>query len=315
MNLWTYRRPFTVHGEALVVLIETGLTRLRSRLLRGQQELARDETTISPGAADYRNHVLRHTLADGSRLEVETGYVSWWSAGIAVRVEGRTVHESHPGRTLAWPLLKGQGPMTPERVQQMQAQQQRDREQWQRSKPSLYVDIALALLFFVVSKATGNLTTAALVGAAAGLSVVVAQRFVKVDLLGGLAAFGVFTLLLSAGFSVLFQDEKLVQLKGTILGLLIASLILGDALLNRGRYFGVRMARYAVGWSLDPRRLAMGVAGLGLTMAMLNLLATQWLSKDAWLVYTTFIDAPLGIGLGLLALRWARRREQEETPG
>jgi hypothetical protein len=57
------------------------------------------------------------------------------------------------------------------------------------------------------------------------------------------------------------------------------------------------------------------VAGLGLTMAMLNLLATQWLSKDAWLVYTTFIDAPLGVGLGLLALRWARRREQEETPG
>jgi hypothetical protein len=71
------------------------------------------------------------------------------------------------------------------------------------------------------------------------------------------------------------------------------------------------MARYAVGWSLDPRRLAMGVAGLGLTMALLNLLATQWLSKDAWLFYTTFVDAPLGMGLAMLALRWARQRDHE----
>ena len=312
MNLWTYRRPFTVQGEDFVVRVETGFTRLRSRLMQGQQELARDETTVSPGAAEYRNHLLRHTLRDGSALEVESGFVSWWSAGIAVRVNGQTVHESHPGRTIAWPMLSSQGPMTAERTQQRQAQEQRDREQWHRNKPSLYVDIALALLFFAVSKLTGNLTTAALVGAGAGLAVVVAQRFVKVDLLGGLAMFGVFTLLLSAGFSLLFQDERMVQLKGTILGLLVASVILGDAALNRGRYIGVRMARYAVGWSLDPRRLAFGVAGVGLTMALLNLLATHVLSKDAWLTYTTFVDAPLGMGLALLALRWARRRASEE---
>ena len=312
MNLWTYRRPFTVHGEDFVVLVEAGFTRLCSRLMRGQQELQRDQTTISPGAAEYRNHLMRHTLQDGSALEVESGFVSWWSAGIAVRLNGQTVHESHPGRTIAWPMLSDQGPMTPERARQVQAQEQRDREQWQRNKPALCVDIALALLFFAVSKLTGNLTTAALVGAGAGLAVVVVQRFVKVDLLGGLAVFGVFTLLLSAGFSLLFQDERMVQLKGTILGLLVASLILGDALLNRGRYIGVRMARYAVGWSLDPRRLAFGVAGVGLTMAMLNLLATHWLSRDAWLTYTTFVDAPLGMGLALLALRWSRRRAGEE---
>jgi intracellular septation protein A len=312
MRLWTYRRPFTVHGEAFVVLVETGFTSLCSRLMRGQQELARDQTTISPGAAEYRNHLLRHTLRDGSTLEVESGYVSWWSAGISVRVNGQAVHESHPGRTIAWPMLSNQGPMTAERAQLRQAQEQRDRAQWQRNKPSLCVDIALALLFFAVSKLTGDLTTAALVGAGAGLAVVVAQRFVKVDLLGGLALFGVCTLLLSAGFSLLFQDERMVQLKGTILGLLVASFILGDALLNRGRYIGVRMARYAVGWSLDPRRLAFGVAGVGLTMALLNLLATHWLSKDAWLTYTTFVDAPLGMGLVLLAMRWANRRPEED---
>jgi len=189
---------------------------------------------------------------------------------------------------------------------QLQTQQQRDAAQWARNKPSLIVDIALGLLFFVVSKVTGSLTTAALVGAGAGLAVVVVQRFVKADLLGGLAMFGVFTLLLSAGFSLWFQDERMVQLKGSILGVLIASLILADALFNRGRYFGARLARYLIGMQVDARRLALGMALLGLTMAGLNLLATHWLSKDAWLFYTTFVDAPLAMVLGFAVFRFAR---------
>jgi len=144
------------------------------------------------------------------------------------------------------------------------------------------------------------------VGAGAGLAVVVAQRFVKADLLGGLAMFGVFTLLLSAGFSLWFQDERMVQLKGSILGVLIASLILADAVFNRGRYFGARIARYLIGMPVDAQRLALGMALLGLTMAGLNLAATHWLSKDNWLFYTTFIDAPLAMALGFAVFRFAR---------
>ena len=200
--------------------------------------------------------------------------------------------DQHEQQTPAVPLL--------------QTQQEREAAQWARNKPSLLVDIALGVLFFVVGKVTGNLTTAALVGAGAGLAVVVLQRFVKADLLGGLAMFGVFTLLLSAGFSLWFQDERMVQLKGSILGVLIASLILTDALFNRGRYFGARLARYLIGMPVDARRLAMGMALLGLTMAGLNMLATHWLSKDAWLFYTTFVDAPLAMVLGLAVFRFAR---------
>lgn len=196
--------------------------------------------------------------------------------------------------------------MTPEQRLSQEAQDQRDQEQWQRNKPSIMVDIGLGLLFFVVGKVTGNLTTAALVGAGAGLAVVVAQRFVKLDLLGGLAQFAVFTLLLSAAFSWWFQDERMIQLKGTVLGILIASLIFSDAVLNRGRYFGGRMARYVPGAPVNPQRLALGIAGMGLTMALLNLLATEWLSKDEWLFYTTFVDAPLAMGLGLGVFRFAR---------
>jgi intracellular septation protein A len=193
--------------------------------------------------------------------------------------------------------------------QQLQEQRERDAAQWALNRPSLIIDIALGLLFFAVSKVTGNLTTAALVGAVAGLTVVLAQRFVKLDLLGGLAMFGVFTLLLSAGFSLWFQDERMVQLKGSILGVLVAGLIFGDGLFNRGRYFGARLARYLIGMTVDARLLSLGIAVLGLIMAGLNLMAMHWLSKDAWLTYTTFVDAPLAMVLGLLVFRFAKKAD------
>lgn len=308
MNLWTYRRAFTIDGQPFLVRIGTGMTQIRSVLLRDGQVLAQDATRVAGADADYRNHLLRTVLPDGALLEVEAGYVSWWTTAIAVRVNGVLVHESHPGRTIVWPLGAGKGPVTPQSQQDLQAQAERDRAQWVRNKPSLMVDIALGLLFFAVSKATGNLTTAALVGAAAGLAVVVVQRFVKADLLGGLAMFGVFTLLLSAGFSLYFQDERMVQLKGTIIGSLVALLILGDALFNRGRYFGARVARYVQGAAVDPQRMALGIALMGLAMAGLNLLATEVLSKDHWLVYTTFVDAPLAMLLMFGVFRFARTR-------
>lgn len=306
MKLWTYRRTFALDGQQFLVRIESGTDRLRSVLLRDGQVLAEEATALSGPQADHRNHRLQAVLPGGALLVVEAGYAGWWTTAIAVQVDGVLVHESHPGRTIAWPMLAGKGPVTPQALQQLREQEQRDRAQWLRNKPSLMVDIALGLLFFIVSKATGSLTTAALVGAAAGLATVVVQRFVKVDLLGGLALFGVCTLLMSAAFSWYFQDERMVQLKGSILGVGVAAVILVDALANRGRYFGARVARYMVGMAVDAQRLALGIAVMGLCMAGLNLLATQLLSKDHWLVYTTFIDAPLACLLMFGVLRFAR---------
>lgn len=309
MNIWTYRRPFSAQGENFIVLSEAGFTGWRSRLMIGHQELVRDETILLGAAFDCRNHRLCHTLSDGSQLEVEIGNLNWFNTGIRVTINGILVHESHPGREILFLTHVRKASLGNKSEQQLQEQRQRDAAQWALNRPSLIVDIALGLLFFAVSKVTGNLTTAALVGAVAGLTVVVVQRFVKVDLLGGLTMFGVFTLLLSAGFSLWFQDERMVQLKGSILGVLVSSLILGDALFNRGRYFGARLARYLIGMTVDARRLSLGIAMLGLIMAGLNLLATQWLSKDAWLIYTTFVDAPLAMVLGLLVFRFARQAD------
>ena len=47
---------------------------------------------------------------------------------------------------------------------------------------------------------------------------------------------------------------------------------------------------------------------MGLAMAGLNLLATELLSKDNWLVYTTFVDAPLAMLLMFGVFRFARIR-------
>ena len=309
MNVWTYRRPFSAQGEVFIVQIEAGIAGWRSRLMIGHQELVRDETILLGAAFDFRNHRLCHTLQDGSKLEVEIGYLNWFNTGIRVSISGTLVHESHPGRDILYLTRVRKASLGGKTEQQLQEQRERDAAQWALNRPSLIIDIALGLLFFAVSKVTGNLTTAALVGAVAGLTVVLAQRFVKLDLLGGLAMFGVFTLLLSAGFSLWFQDERMVQLKGSILGVLVAGLIFGDGLFNRGRYFGARLARYLIGMTVDARRLSLGIAVLGLIMAGLNLIAMHWLSKDAWLTYTTFVDAPLAMVLGLLVFRFAKKAD------
>jgi intracellular septation protein A len=309
MNVWTYRRPFSAQGEVFIVQIEAGIAGWRSRLMIGHQELVRDETILLGAAFDFRNHRLCHTLQDGSKLEVEIGYLNWFNTGIRVSISGTLVHESHPGRDILYLTRVRKASLGGKTEQQLQEQRERDAAQWALNRPSLIIDIALGLLFFAVSKVTGNLTTAALVGAVAGLTVVLAQRFVKLDLLGGLAMFGVFTLLLSAGFSLWFQDERMVQLKGSILGVLVAGLIFGDGLFNRGRYFGARLARYLIGMTVDARRLSLGIAVLGLIMAGLNLMAMHWLSKDAWLTYTTFVDAPLAMVLGLLVFIFAKKAD------
>jgi len=184
----------------------------------------------------------------------------------------------------------------------------RQAEQWKRNKPSIFVDLGLALFFFVCAKLT-NLTTAALLGAAAGLAIVVVQRYVKADLLGGLAIFGVVMLLVSAGFSLVFQDEEIIKMKGTWLGLLTAALFLGDGLLRQGRYFGRRLARYLM-QPVSEQRLAIGLGLLGATLALLNWGVAKVFSTDVWLAYTTFGDIALSMVLFFAVLRFAKLKPE-----
>jgi intracellular septation protein A len=293
LKYWTYRRRFAVEGREVETRMEVSLSELRSTLRLDGEPVAHDRTPVA-GPEAVRNHHLAADLPGGERLEIEAGYVNWVDVGFAARLDGALVYESHPGKTIAFPgKLRGitQGAVDPA-------------EKWKRNWPSLAVDLALGLVFFAVAKLFG-LTEAALVGAAAGLALLVVQRFVKVDLVGGLALFGVVTLLLSAGYAWLVQDEELIKLRTTVVGLIAASMFMIDGALG-GRWLGRGLGRYLPYDDLRLGRLSLGLGALGATMAVLNFAVARTLPTDVWLFYTTFGDVLIGMVLFFAVLRFAR---------
>lgn len=302
LMLARYRRRFSLGALPAEAVVTVRTTGMESALIVGGGLIAEDETPLG-GPEAIRNHRLAATLPDGRAIDVEVGYVSWWTMGIAVRLDGVLVHESHPGRRIFYP----------ERAARMAAKSSArglpegfDSGQIRRNKVPLLVDIALGLLFFVVAKLT-DLSTAALVGAGAGLALVVAQRFVRVDLLGGLALFGIVMLLISAGLALAFQDDMMVKMRSTIVGLISAALFLGDGLLG-GNRLGRGMARYLPYNDIDPGRLALGVGLLGLVMAGINYAVAKLTGTDFWLFYTTFVDLFLAMAMILVVFSYARGR-------
>jgi len=311
---WRYpTRRFEVGAERFAVVMKARSDGLVSSLWRGRERLAEDRTPLL-GPESVRNHRLAATLGDGRPLEVEAGYVSLWTMGIKVTADGALIHESHPGRTIAYPEAyreKGARSRTfSELMAEERATSGTDFGVWKRNRVPLAVDIAMGLIFFIVAKLT-DLPTAALVAAGLGIALIVAQRFVTVDLIGGLALFGVVMGLLSAGLAIAFQDDLAVKLRGVILGTISAVLFLGDGLLLKGRWLGAGLARYIPYRGIDPRRLAVGMGMLGLVMALVNLAAVRWLSTDAWLYYTTFGDFVLFMILVQLVFRYARAVDEQ----
>ena len=177
---------------------------------------------------------------------------------------------------------------------------------WAQNKYSVYADLGLGALFFIVGKVTGDLVLAAIVGGVTGLGLIVLQRFVKVDLLGGFAVFGTIMLGISTAFSLLLQDSYWVQMKGTALGLFTAALFMADGLLRQGAYFGARFERYMPG-SLHHNRLAIGMSLVGIVSAGGNYFVAENFSEDFWLTYTTFLDFPIIMVSFFVILRWARK--------
>ncbi|MEE4201802.1 septation protein IspZ [Erythrobacter sp.] len=292
-----YRRKFTVGEHRGEVVVRSGMRGNFSELSIDGAVLARDHTPAT-GVEGARNHKLTGELPDGRRVEVEAGYINWWNIGIAVRVKDELVHESHPGKRIAMPdgakkMLEKSG--SPENY---------DPETWNRNKIPISVDIGLGLLFFVVAKLT-DLTTAAFVGAAAGLILLAVQKVTRIDLLGGLAMFGILLLLVSAGLALMFQSDEAVKYRTTVVGLFSATLFVTDGLTG-GKRLGARLKRYLPYKDIDPRRLALGMGAMGLVMASLNQLVAMLASTDVWLYYSTFFDFVIAIALIYFVFQYAR---------
>lgn len=298
-RLWRYDRLFAVGPHALVVRIDTRSSGMWSTLAVDGVNQASDWTPIQTEAAT-RNHLLAATLPDGRRVEVEAGYLNWYNVGIAATLDGQVVHESHPGRRIAYPARAAKAL----RERSASGAPAHDYAKLKANRIPIAVDIALSLLFFIVAKLT-NLQTAALVGAGAGIALLIAQRFVSVDLIGGMALFGIVMLLASAGFAIAVQDDELIKHRSTIVGLFGAACFLVDGLMG-GKRLGRGMSRYIAYADIDERRLALGMGGAGATLALANVAMVRLLTTDQWLFYTTFADVPLSMGLVLLVIKWAR---------
>lgn len=316
LAMFSHKRPFVVTSQsgschAGLAVITADFARMSVRVMLEGDEIGSDQAPIE-GAAGARNLVVRHMLPDGQLLELEANCVSWWTVGIAVRLDGALVHESHPGRKLEWPVMPGTGPAGADQ-QQREVWSRQERERVRRSTPSLMVDIGLGLLFFLVARETG-LQTAAVVGLVAGVVLLLIQRLVpKVDLVGGLALFGIAVMGVSALYAMLVQDEELIKLRPTIMGVAVGLLFLADGLWARGKWLGSRMVRYfPVG--TDQLRLTVGIGLAGVVSALANVAVVRLVSTDIWLWYTTFGDMLLSVGLIFVVMYWARPRLQPAPP-
>ena len=310
-SLWTYKFDFTLAtGEVCDVHFKTGLTGMQSTLFVNGETCASDETriTMSLGPEVTRQHSLPCVLASGAELHVSVGYVTSLKAGIVATLDGETVFESHSGRSLDKLSALGEK-WTEERAQALGSGQTdvyapSQKAKFKRNWPSLAVDIGLGFVFFFVAKYT-DLTTAAIWGAVAGLGLVVVQQFVKkVDLLGGLALFGIVMMMISAASALVLQDEYLIQMRTTVMGVLGATLYLADGFILKGRYLGERTARYMFIPDIVPQRLSLALGAMSLLMAILNYGVVRLVSKDIWLYYTTFGDFLVAVLLFSLAIRW-----------
>ena len=338
MRLWTFLRPFPYDAQRYVLEVSLTFSKTQARLFRDEELLAEQSHAYTEGPATFvfnLPHGLTSDLPNPSdevlgavsegvhgdsgesnqkrSAQLMAGFDNGGSLAIAVTEGGRTVYESHPGRSLQVDRSSVQTVASEEAPGGLSVEQmtQLSQRKWQRNKYSIYADMALGALFFIVGKVTEDLALAALIGAGAGLLLVAVQRFVKVDLLGGFAVFGTIMLLISAAFSLALQDDYWVQMKGTVLGLLTASLFMIDGLLRRGAYFGARIERY-MPLPLHHDRIAIGMSLVGVVMAVANYYVANHFTEDFWLTWTTFLDLPLSMALFYAVIFWARKRSADE---
>ena len=302
MQIWSYLRPFNFHGHECLVRVTLTLSKVTSSLYANERLLDEQSISYTDGTTTFI-HSLK--ALDKSEAQVESGYFNWWNIGIAVIEDEQIVYESHPGKDVRY------GEKLVEKLYGNSSDNiNHQKNKWRENKYSVYADLVLGALFFIVGKTTGDLVFATMVGVVAGLSLILMQRFVKVDFLGGFAVFGTIMLLISGIFSLILQDEYWVQMKGTLLGLMVALVFFLDGVFRQGAYFGARCERYLPGGALHHNRLAIGMSFTGVFGALSNYFVAENFSEDFWLTYTTFLDFPIFIVLFLMVLRWSRKKSK-----
>jgi intracellular septation protein A len=176
----------------------------------------------------------------------------------------------------------------------------------------------MGILFFATARLF-DLRTAAIVSAGVGIALYPLQWLIRrvtgrdVNLLGGMALFGIAMLLLSAGFSWWVESDLAIQLKGTVIGGAVAVAYAVDAMFD-GRWLGRRLTLYLAYNDIDERRLAIGMFGVGAALAGLNTAFALGTSREAWLMYTSWGDTIASMALAGIAVQRARRGARATVP-
>jgi intracellular septation protein A len=301
---WTFKAA----GQQWRAQVKADFKQSRFRVLANKAVLA--ETAVAHDAPDaLEQRVLTANTTEGP-MEITFGIINSFSWGVQARLNGALVFRSHKQdfQVPEWLRKATQmnaAPDSPEAI----AMRQRAKDRM----PAIYVDLAMGVLFFLVGREFG-LVTAALSGAAVTVALFIVQRFVKWDLLGGLAVFGVVMALISAGLAWAFQDELFVKLRGTVMAGIVAACFLTDAAFG-GRYLGVRIAGYLEQMmQLRPARASLAMGLSGLLVAGIDTAAAFALQGDAWLVYNAFLDGFVAFPIILGGL-WLAREKSPAAPG
>lgn len=317
---WRYpTRRFNVDGINFSVVSRAKGDGLHSTLLMLGVEQASDRTPVF-GSDAVRNHRLNATLPDGRTVEVEFGYIGIWTTGIVARLDGRTIYESHEGQVPAYPEKYREAATENDSLSASMKMAQGTTGApmnggvlAKENRLPFAVDVVTGLLFYLIAKMT-DLQTAAMVGVVVGFGLVLFQRITKIDVTGGLALFGIAMLCISAGLALWLNDDEWIKLRGTITGLIAASIFLIDGL-RGGPYIGKGLARYMPYSDLNPGRFAIAMGSIGVIMAALNYAAAKLLTTDSWLFYTTFVDSFIVVALVFFALRFARGQNAKSADG
>ena len=252
--------------------------------------------------------VKTHIEDEDRQLDFEVGALSLMKMGAVVYQDGEVIARSSDkpfydgGKTAkAFAKIDDFVETTPEADAEAKAKLERSKALY----PAIGVDIAMGVLFFFIAKEYG-LITAALAGAGATIALTIIDRFVKADLLGGFAAFGVVMALISASLAYFFQDDLFIKLRGSIMGCIGVSFALVDAFILKGDYLGKRMARYMEGlFAIKQQAASLAMAASSALIIMIDTPLAVILSTDQWIWYNSFLDGfiamPIFFGVMYLA--------------
>lgn len=314
MALLTSRFKFTLPDDPALwrMTVEERVTAQQQHItIRRDGNIVRED--IRASSTQTRSRPI-HIDVEDYNLTLEFGAISLLKYGLIVRQDGNIIWRSHDKPFRSADKLDPTLKTLNRKAQTWETDSKRDPTDAQRTlteqqkalRPSIVVDISFGILFFFVAREFG-LITAALSGAAATLFLTAINPFVKWDLLGGFAAFGVVMALISAGLAWAFQDDLIIKLRGTIMALIGASFALFDACVLKGGYLGQRMALYMAGLGpINPRRASFALAGATLLITAIDTPLAFLLTTDQWIWYNTVLDSFIAIPIILVCMLLAR---------